>query len=180
MGSGPYNVPNVTTANFSFGPGILKLGPAGATPTLDVGAVDQGASLEVRSTTLDLRQGNPSMLIKRYLQVSDVAFSVTGLEWNFDNLSKAIGSGVTTSTQFDFGGDPNVTEYALQFDHRMPTGSTQTLRIWTVVGSGEITINFSDDFHTFPMAYSAVRSSTTWGGATIDDNNQYFRIVKTT
>ena len=176
--SGPYNIPNITTSNFSFGTGILKLGVAGATPTLDVGAVTAGSSLEIRGTALDARSGTPSMLIKRYTQVSDVVFTLTGLEWYYDNLAKALGAGITTSSQFDYGGDPNVASYALQFEHRMPTGNTQTIRLWEVVGSGEMTINFGEDMHEFPMTYQAIRSTTDWASNNLAGCNQYFRIVK--
>lgn len=178
MATGPLNIPNVTTNNFSFGPGVLKLGPSGSTPTLDVGAVNAGASLEIRGTVLDARQGNPSMLIKRYTQTSDVTFSVTGLEWDYDNFAKALGAGITTSSQFDYGGDADVASYALQFEHRMPSGNTQTVRIWEVVGSGEMTINFGEDLHEFPFAYQAVRATTDWASNSLNGCNQYFRIVK--
>jgi hypothetical protein len=120
------------------------------------------------------------MLIKRYTQVSDAVFSIVGLEWDFDNLAKALGAGITTSTQFDYGGDPNVGEYALQFEHTMPSGATQTLRMWKVVGSGEMTVSFSEDLHEFPMAFQSVRVTTDWASNALSDMNQYFRIVKAT
>jgi hypothetical protein len=179
-GLGPLNIPNVTTDNYSFGPGILKLGPAGATPTLDVGSVAADGVLEIQSTSLDLRLGSPSMLVKRYMQVSDVMFSISGLEWDYDNFLKAMGAGITSATQFDFGGDPNITNYALQFQHRMPSGATQTIRIWEVVGSGETQFNFGEDFHEFPMQFQAIRKQTDWASNALSTGAQYFRIVKAT
>jgi hypothetical protein len=176
--AGPLNIPNVTTNNLSFGPGVLKLGVSGTTPSLDVGAVNAGAQLEIRGSVLDVRQGSPSMLIKRYTQVSDAMFSITGLEWDYDNIAKALGSGITTSTQFDYGGDPNVASYALLFEHRMPAGNTQSVYIWEAVGSGEVTVNFSEDIHEFPLAFQALRVTSDWAGNSLSDRNQYFRIVK--
>lgn len=178
--AGPLNIPSVTTADVSFGPGILKLGPAGTTPSVDLGAVRSGASLEIQTTNVDLRQGNPDMLIKRYIQSSDVQFTVTGLEWDFDTLVRALGAGVTQSNQFDFGGEHTAKNVALEFTHRMPAGHTIAVRVWEAVSTGEMSINFGEDLHEFPATFQAVRSETDWSGASLSDRNQYFRIVRIT
>ena len=57
--------------------------------------------------------------------------TINAIEWDFTHLAQALGAGVVTgSTQFDFGGDPNFSEVALKYQHRMAAGSTIVIDIW--------------------------------------------------
>ena len=61
-----FNVPAYTESRFSFGPGILYLGTVGTTPLVDVGAVKGDAELLIQRTSLELKQGSPQSLVRKY------------------------------------------------------------------------------------------------------------------
>ena len=176
--AGALNVPAYNTDNLSFGPGIVYIGASGTTPATDVGLVASGAQLQVTGSNIDVRAGSPQVLVKRFRQVSDVTFSFTSQEWNYENLRRALGAGTTTSTTYDYGADPLYTEFAIQFVHRMPSGTTQYLRLWSVVPDGELTINFGDDLAEFPQAFTCLAVSADWAGNTLSGGYKYFRVKK--
>src|SRR5690242_17934098 len=111
------NLPSYSTNNLSFGPGILKMGPSGTTPSLDIGAVNTGAQFKVTRTLLEVFQGSPRAKIKQWAVQEDVEFTIASIEWNFNNLRNFLGAGDTAySTVLDtlsFGGDTNIVESAL-------------------------------------------------------------------
>ncbi len=178
-----FNVPSYTTANISVGPGILYLGASGVTPATDVGAV-RNAELTVTREKLDIEQGRPAQLIVRYAPRETATLTVTGIEWHFDNLAKALGTGVTAGagagTQFDMGGDINFSNITVRFQHRLAAGGTVNIRIWTANGSGELTTTFGDDAHEFPYVLTALNSTTDWALNTLADNSALFRMTRET
>ncbi len=174
-----YNVPSYTTNNISIGPGILFLAAAGTTPTVDVGAVRSG-ELTITREKLDVDQGFPAQPIVSYAVGEDVTLTINAIEWDFTHLAQALGSGVVTgSTQFDFGGDPNFSEVALKYQHRMAAGSTIVIDIWKANGSGEITTTFGDDVQEFPYSFMALNSDTDWASNTLGDTTSMFQIRRT-
>ena len=176
------NIPTYTENNFAFGPGILRIGVAGATPTVDVGAItEDGISIEITSEKRDISQGNPKLPVYSFTQAQGVNLSVTGIEWNFANFAHALGAGVhtTTSTEehFAFGGDPLVTQLALQVEHAMAvTGDTLFVNIWKAVSNGGLTLPFTADEHSFEYGFKALRNGTDWAGASLAYTSQLMQI----
>lgn len=170
-----YNVPSYTTNNVSIGPGILFLAVAGVTPTTDVGAVKSG-ELAITREKLDIDQGFPAQSIISYAIKEDVVLTVNAIEWNFEHLAKALGAGVGTATQFDFGGDINFSEVAIKYRHRIPAGATIEIDIWKANGAGDITTTFGDDVHEFPYSFSALNSSYDWASNLLDDDKTLFQM----
>jgi len=65
----PLNIPTVTKDDISFGPARLFLGVAGATPTVDVGAItEDGITVEFVSEQRDIMQGNPKLIELTFVQ----------------------------------------------------------------------------------------------------------------
>ena len=180
------NIPTYTENNFAFGPGIFKIGPhttsAGTAGLVDVGAItEDGISVEITAEKRDISQGNPKIPVFVFTQAQGVNLSVTGIEWNFDNFAKALGAGVhtTTSTEesFAFGGDPLVTQLALQVEHQMAvTGDTLTVNIWKAASNGGLTLPFTADEHSFEYSFKALRSATDWDGNSLAYTSQLMQI----
>lgn len=174
-----YNVPSYTTSNISIGPGVLFLAVAGTTPTVDVGAVRSG-ELTITREKLDVDQGFPAQAIVSYAVGEDVTLTINAIEWDFTHIAQALGSGVVTGqTQLDFGGDPNFSEVALKYQHRMAAGSTIVIDIWKANGSGELTTTFGDDVQEFPYSFTALNAANSWDGATLGDTTSLFQIRRT-
>jgi hypothetical protein len=178
----PFNIPNYQTNNLSFGPGILYLGPPGATPTVDVGAVRAGAELAITRELLEVRQGSQQNLIKEFVMKEEVQLKVMGIEWNLERMKDALGAGVlTTSSTLDtllFGGDANAVTRAVRFIHRMPVGHTITIDLWTASPSAEFNITFGEEIHEFPFIFSALDTSTDWASAATNENGRLMRILR--
>jgi len=179
-----YNVPRYVTNEFSFGPGILYAGVAGTTPLIDtahdIGGVRSGASFVVTRTMLDVFQGSPAVLVKRYVTAETGILTVTGIQWNFDNFAKALGAGVTTADTLEFGGSMEVENVALQFVHVNPAGHTHILMIYLANGQGTLTIPFGDEIHEFEYAFAALATETNWNGDAIAVGRQLFKIQRIT
>jgi hypothetical protein len=174
-----FNVPSYTTSNISIGPGVLFLAAAGNTPTVDVGAVRSG-ELTITREKLDVDQGFPAQPIVSYAIGEDVTLTINAIEWDFTHLAQALGSGVVTgTTQFDFGGDPNFSEVALKYQHRMAAGSTIVIDIWRANGSGELTTTFGDDVQEFPYSFTALNAVTSWDAVALGDTTSMFQIRRT-
>ncbi len=172
-----FNVPSYTTSNISIGPGILFLGAAGATPTIDVGAVRSG-ELTITREKLDVDQGFPAQPIVSYAVGEDVTLTINAIEWDFAHLAQALGAGVATASQLEFGGDPNFSEVAIRYQHRMAAGSTILIDIWKSNGSGEITTTFGDDVQEFPYSFAALNSTTNWASETLGGTASIFKITR--
>jgi hypothetical protein len=173
-----YNIPSYTTSNISIGPGVLFLGVAGATPTIDVGAVRSG-ELTITREKLDVDQGFPAQPIVSYAIGEDVTLTINAIEWDFDHIAQALGAGVVTGSVLEFGGDPNFSEVALRYQHRIAAGSTIVIDIWKSNGSGELTTTFGDDVQEFPYSFMALNSTTDWASNTLGDTTSIFKITRT-
>lgn len=178
-----FNVPSFDVSNISVGPGILFLGTAGNTPTVDVGAVRDG-ELAITREKLDITQGWPATLIARYAPAETVQLTVTGIEWHFANLAKALGAGVAVGagagTQFDFGGDINFQNVSALYQHRLAAGGTIDIKLWTANGSGEITTTFGGDVHEFPYVMTALNTTVDWASNTLDEDKALMQIIRRT
>ena len=176
-----WNVPVYETDRFSFGPGILYIGPVGTTPLFDVGGVTVGAKLAITREILEYRQGSPATVVKKFAVQEDVSLDVTGIEWNVRNLAAALGAGVTSMNAgeetFEFGGDMDVDQYALRFVHITPAGHTISIYLWKAEGGGGFEVSFVEGPHEFPMAFKSIESVTDWAGATLASNKKLMKIV---
>lgn len=180
----PLNLPTVTRDDISFGPARLFLGAAGATPTVDVGAISEdGVSIEFASEIKDIMQGNPKLIELAFIQSQSVTVKLTSIEWNFDNLKRALGAGTTSASgtfeKFTFGGEPCPTELALHVQHQMcRSGDTMNVYVWRAVGDGNVTLPFTHDEHKFEYSYRAMRSATDWAGASLASDAQLVQILR--
>lgn len=178
------NVPSYSTGRFSFGPGILYLGPLGATPSIDIGAVKGDAELSVERTRLEIFQGSPQSKVKQYAIKEEVMLKVTGIEWNLDNIAYALGAGITGASgpeeTFEFGGDMEMTDRSLRYVHLQPDGSTVDVHIFKVEGSGALAIAFKEtDSHEFPYEFHALEGTTDFEGSVLGTNKKKFKIIRT-
>ncbi|MBA7680225.1 hypothetical protein ES703_88536 [subsurface metagenome] len=178
-----YNVPYYKTNEFSFGPGILYAGAVGTTPTIDnthdIGGVRSGASFVITRTMLDVMQGSPATLVKRYVTAETGVLTVTGIQWNFPNFANALGTSNISETDFEFGGSMEVEDVALQFVHKSPAGYCHVLMLYLANGQGTLTIPFGDDLHEFEYAFSALATASDWRGNTLAAGKQLFKITRT-
>lgn len=178
------NIPSYNEQNFSFGPGILRMGPAGATPTADVGAItEDGITITPENTTRDITQGNPRMPVYTFSQAQGATVEATGIEWNFVNLAFALGAGVTSvdvgEDVLSFGGEPIVQRVGLHIEHQMAvTGNTLHAYIWKAVTNGAPALALGQDEHQFPMAFKAHRSATDWAGNPLARGAQLMKLVR--
>jgi len=170
-----FNVPVYDTDRLSFGPGILFLGPTGATPTSahDVGAVRAGAELAITRSILEVRQGSGQNLIKQFANVESATLTVNGLEWKLDNWIASLGTGVTESIPggiaYSMGTDIGVGEKALKFEHRRPNGIYHYVDFWRASPTGEFTLTFGEDLHEFAYAFKALDCVTAWDGTDLTE-----------
>ena len=178
----PYNLPTYDTNRISFGPGILFMGVAGTTPFVDVGAVRSGAELSITRDKLEVNQGAPSFRIASFSRKETISLTVTGIEWNLDNIAKALGAGVTTSSgaedTIEIGGDVNFSVVALQYQHVTPAGHTILINLWEGEARGEQSISFGDDEHEFPMTWDANRVVVDWSGVSLPVHQQLVKIIR--
>ncbi len=179
-----FNVPSHDSTRFSFGPGILYIGAPGATPLIDIGAVRGDVELLVTRTPLELKQGSPQTLIKKYAVEEIVNMKITGVEWDFDNIAYALGAGVTTINgtveTLEFGGDLDYTNRALRFIHILPTGGTIDVQVFKAEGLGNLAIAVKEtDFHEFPFEFNALEGDVDFSNVALATNKKKFKIVKT-
>lgn len=164
-----YNVPTYTESNFSFGPGRVFMGAAGATPTVDVGLIgEDGVSFEFVNDKKDLFAGNPKAAVYRFNQSQGLKVSFSGVEWDFTRFAYAIGAGTTTSTSpsdtMVFGGDPITKKVAILVQHQMAVaGHTLNAYLWTAVSDGGLSVKLGQDEHMFQYAWTCLRSTANWG-----------------
>ncbi len=178
------NVPAFITDNISVGPGILFIGLAGATPTIDVGAIaEDGMEFNVTREFLDVFQGSPKSLIKRFVIGEEVELIAQGIEWNLFNLALALGTGVTTSDantdSYSFGEDPDTLEVAVLLQHALPSGHTISIRLWRAQSNGEWTTSLAqDELQQFPFSFKALSSTLGWDQESLPIGQKLFRIVR--
>lgn len=174
-----YNVPTVTKRNFSFGPGVLFVGTdCGICPTIDIGAVRSGAELVITREKIIVEQGSPYQLIAQYVIRETVVFTITGIEWNIENLQRALGAGVVEipaavgggdGRRFRFGGAMGVCSLPLCYRHHTAEGDEVWVKLWCAQGNGEITVTFGDEIHEFPYGFTAVQGDTRVSGTGLDE-----------
>lgn len=179
-----FNVPAYTVSRFSFGPGILYMGAPGTTPTYDIGAVKGDAELSVQRVTLELKQGSPQSLVKKFAVEENVSLKVTGVEWNMNNIAYALGAGVTSQSGaneiLEFGGELTFTTRAVRFLHIAPDGSTIDLHLFNSEGAGELAIAYKEtDFHEFPIQFNALEGSVDFANSALANNKKKFKIIRT-
>lgn len=179
-----YNIPTGTSANVSFGPALLFLGASGATPTVDVGWVSEdGLTVEVSNEIRDISQGNPRTIEYSYAKAQSAKLSITGIEWNQNNLQYALGAGNTYSSSsletWAFGGDPLIDTVSLRARHYMAvSGHTWFFNVWKARGSGSVKMALIDDEHKHPLEFMAMRASTNWAGASLAFDEQLYQMVR--
>lgn len=180
----PLNLPTITRDDISFGPARLFLGAAGATPTVDVGAISEdGISVEFASEMREIMQGNPKLIELKFIQQQGVNLKLTSIEWNFDNLAFALGAGNTSASgtfeKFAYGGEPCPTELAIHVQHQMcRSGDTMNVYVWRAVGEGNTTLPFTHDEHAFEYTFNAMRSATDWAGNTLASDEQLIQVLR--
>ncbi len=177
-----FNVPSVVrTDRYSFGPGILRIGPAGTTPTTDIGSVRSDGAFVVERETLDVNQGSPATLQKKFVLSESATFSISGIEWDLFNFARAVGAGITSQDSgpqdvLRFGGDPDINAVALEFEHVLPAGTTVLIRIWQADPVGGFNLEFGDDIHEFPYEFAATEGTLAWDGSTLPTTGRLFEI----
>ena len=184
----PYNLPSYDTNRLSIGPGVIYLGPAGTTPTVDVGAVESGATLTTTRTKEEVFQGFPKTLIAQFATQETAVLKISGIEWNTNNFLYALGAGITSSATnteiLDFGGQISFTNVALKLVHQTPYGWTVNVLIWNAQGDGTVEMNFSDTHHKMPYTFNAMvpwnnttKLCTGWAGNTLVEGKQLFKVI---
>jgi len=178
------NKPDGTISEVSIGPGKLLIGPAGATPTVDVGYVRGSATVTVERNNVQIRQGSPQNLIKMLASSEDFMLEIIGIQWNLDNLAHVLGDGQTSLVDPDkileFGGRPTNTEVALQYVHILPDGSTLTLNVWSANGEGALAAAINpDDLHEFPLKFNAIDVASDWAGNALTNGKTLAKIIHT-
>ena len=180
------NVPVYDVDSISLGPGILFIGPVGATPTTDVGAISEdGMEFNLSREFLEVFQGQPKELITTFPLEEVVEVTIQGIEWNLMELPRALGAGVTTSAggveTFAFGGSAGISEVAVLIQHSMPSGHTVSIYLWRCQPSGEWTMSMAQDtLHTFPWSFKALSTTTEWDGSALPSGQSLFRIKRET
>lgn len=180
----PLNVPSFNSSNFSFGPGLLFLGAAGTTPTVDVGAItEDGIKCTPSNKKKDIFQGNPKLPVYTFSQEQGLQISVTGIEWNVTSLLYGLGSGNTTSSAsadtLSFGGDPLIDVVAIHVQHKMAVpGHTLNFYVWRAVSDADVELALTHDEHKLPYTWKAQRATTNWAGATLAYDEQLFQLYR--
>ena len=181
-----WNISTYDTSKISFGPGVLFIAPLGTTPSdnsaYDIGAVTSGAELSITREMLDVQQGNPKQLIKRWVTAESVQLTVNGLEIDTNKLAKSLGAGVTTTAgtldTLLFGSDVNAQEYSVSFRHQMPSGTTVYIDLWKAQPSGEMTMTFGDEPVQVPYVFVAQDSANEWGSTSNAATNSKGRLLR--
>ncbi len=180
-----FNLPSGNTNKLTFGPGRLLVAPVGTTPQLgtshEIGYVNTGIELAVTREKLEVKQGNPKLLVKQWVINENVQLTVHGLELDVTKLQTALGAGATTSSgktdTLTFGADTNSAEYAVRFVHNMPNGATVYIDLWKAQLSGEMTLTFGDDPLQIPYVFVAQDSSTQWDGTPTPATGHLMRVI---
>lgn len=177
-----YNNPSGNASQISVGPGILLVGPVGSTPTVDMGYIKGGITINLERTQTEVRQGSPQTIIAAFANKEDVMIEFKGIQWNLDNIQFMLGDGATSLSNptdiLKFGGRPNVNAKAFQFQHRMADGSTLFVDLWKCVPDSKMAIAVGeDDTHELPFKFKAIYAGTTgWDGVALADGQALARI----
>lgn len=178
-----YNMPSGDVNRLTIGPGIILLGPSGATPTVDVGYVKGEMVLSVTRAITQIRQGTPQTIVQSLANQEDVMVEFKGLQWNLDALLHAIGDGATSASNpndlLKFGGRHTVAAKALRFTHRMADGSTVIFDMWKCQTDGNVQVNIDPtNPHEISFKFNALDPGTTdWGGAALTDGQKLAKVT---
>lgn len=166
----------------SLGSGTLRLKAwGGTTPSTsdDVG-FSQGSQFTVNRTRTDVKQGVPRTLVVQYAIEEEATLQFTSLEWNAARAEDLLGAGTVAGSgsdqHFFFGGTMAYKELQAEYVHQMAAGGTVTLDVWRCQGTGELALNFTDEFHQFPYNLRALAQTTDWGGTSLGEDKTLFRI----
>lgn len=183
----PYNLTsNKNAKRVGLGPGLLYVNAfGGGTPSTsasnDVGMV-QSASFNVTRQKVELILGIPKTKVVQYVVQEDAVLNAVGLEWNLNSIYQSLGAGTGTFANgndetLKFGGDAALAQFGLQFIHQLPAGGTVTLDMYNVQTGDNFTVNFDDNFHQIPHAYTALNAATAWVPSDVlGSKEQLFRI----
>lgn len=179
-----YNKPSGDTSQITIGPGIVRVGPVGATPTFDVGHVTDKMTLMFKRTRTDIKAGSPQILIEALANAEMLSLEFKGIEWDMDVLARALGDGASSVSGaneiFKFGGKPPFAKYALQFEHRMADGGTLMVNVWKVIPSGEVEATIGiEDPHDLKMKFDAMDATTDWAGAALTVGQALCSVTRT-
>lgn len=180
-----YNQPVYTTDRFTVGPATILIGPAGTTPTVDVGALKGKATLTIERSEVEIRQGSPQTLVAKLCKQEDVSFEFSGIEWNMDRLAQVIMDGTTSlvSAQeiLKVGGRPNAQAWAIRVIHKMADGGTVEIDMWKVLGDSKFTAILNEaDTHDLQYKFWCMDpGSTDWAGAALTDGQKLVKISRT-
>jgi hypothetical protein len=180
-----YNNPAFDTTRMTLGPGIIYIGPAGSTPTVDIGAVKGKATLTIERQEVEVRQGTPQLLVAKFAKQEDATLEITGIEWNLDRLAQVMMDGTTSLSgaieKLKVGGRPTATPWALRFVHKAADGGTVEVDMWKVLGDSKIAIGINDnDMHDFPYKFTCMHpGATDWSGAALSDGQALVQILRT-
>lgn len=180
----PLNTPTVDDKRYQIGPGVLKIGVVGTTPSSDIGSIaEDGISIVMSNEIGEIRQGNPQMRTYLWSRKQDVEIEVNALEVQPYSWYYAMGSGTTTfaagSETFSWGGDPLITTLAMHIQHQMISGQTMDYYVWKASSMGGFELTLSQDPTEFPHKWAALRATTDWAGQTLGSKVQYIRSVYT-
>jgi len=178
------NRPTINTNEISMGPAVVFLGPAGATPSVDVGAVAEDASVtfEFADEKVELRQGNPALLELMASSKQDFRVRVTSHQWDMDLFNKALGTATTSADGDDsileYGGKATVASQAMHIRHYMAQpGHTVDLYVWEVYPESGFNQQFTQEFHSREMVFLAKRSSQNWAGSSLANGKELLKMV---
>ena len=168
----PLNIPTGDANNISFGPAKVYFGDAtplsplatvGTTPLEDVGYIgEDGVSLELGQEVKNIRQGNPSLIEYSFYQQQSATITFTSIEWDFAQLSKAVGATYTIGSPgtFGFGGKALATLVGIKIEHQMAvTGNTMNIFCYRAQSESSMAIQFNQDEHQFPFTFNALRAT---------------------
>lgn len=165
---------SINTSRVSFGQAVIFVGPAGSTPSTDIGLIgEDGGEIELQTEFGDVMAGNPALSVMRYAKTQAAFLRVRSVEWSANLMSYGLGTGVTsisgTNEILRFGGQPCPTELAILLQHRKCTAAhTVNWRFWRVAPeSGGFTVQFGQEHHGFDHSWKALRSTTNWAGTSL-------------
>lgn len=179
------NLPGGDINQVTLGPGRLYLGPAGSTPSQEVGYVQGDTTITFERKRTDVRQGSPQIIVDAFANEENVMIEFPAIQYNLDAVLRIIGDGATSASGADtilkFGGSPGFSKFAARFVHILPSGGTLIVDIWKAIGEGTIPVKVSPtELHEVPLKLNAIYPGTTdWGGATLSNGQQLVKITRT-
>jgi len=170
------NIPAGNASNISFGPAKIYWGPAGLTPTSEVGYIES-ATITLRRNVSEVIKGTPRLVESAVVSYEGAEIVFTGLEWRLDEIAALMGLDYTPGNEtLRFGSDSEAREVALLFKHRMPSGATVEVRVWKAIPEPELSIAFVD-LHTFPFRFQACAAETAWDNSTLSSGEKLIEMV---